>query len=159
MGALVAFELTRRLRDSGRTLTAHLFVSPRRAPHIPSFDSPISALPDAQFTQAIQERYNGIPAIILQDRDLLTFFLQVLRTDFAAIESYRFMPGAPLSCPVTVYGGTSDALADVPGLDEWKNLTSGPFSRQMFPGGHFYWQSNRLPLLDSITRTLDEHLD
>jgi medium-chain acyl-[acyl-carrier-protein] hydrolase len=45
MGALVAFELARRFRDDDGSAPTHLFVSGRRAPHLPSRHPAITHLP------------------------------------------------------------------------------------------------------------------
>ena len=45
MGALLSFEIARQLRREGRRQPAHLFLSGRRAPHIPSREPATYDLP------------------------------------------------------------------------------------------------------------------
>ena len=52
MGAIIAFEVARRLRDEHRLQPVRLFVSGRRAPQIPLQDPPTYNLPDEEFTEA-----------------------------------------------------------------------------------------------------------
>ena len=49
MGALIAFELTRKLRSVGAALPQHLFVTGRAAPHLPSRTRSIHHLCEAEF--------------------------------------------------------------------------------------------------------------
>jgi medium-chain acyl-[acyl-carrier-protein] hydrolase len=46
LGALVAFELARRLRETGSPLPSHLFVSAHRAPQLPEGTAPASGSDD-----------------------------------------------------------------------------------------------------------------
>ncbi|MGB3312856.1 MAG: alpha/beta fold hydrolase, partial [Albidovulum sp.] len=46
MGALLAFEVTRRLREMGLPLPCHLFVSACRAPHLAARNRPWHPLPE-----------------------------------------------------------------------------------------------------------------
>lgn len=61
---------------------------------------------------------------------------------------------APLSCPITAMGGVDDDRATADELDAWRAQTTGPLEREMFPGGHFFLQSERTRLLSSLSRHL-----
>ncbi len=51
-----------------------------------------------------------LPAQVLDNDELLELVLQALRADVVLADSYRYVPGAPLSCPVGVFGGRQDPL-------------------------------------------------
>ena len=93
MGALVAFELARRFGDDEGSAPTHLFVSGRRAPHLPPRHPAITHLPDDKFVQEIRRRYNGIPDEVMQHPDLLALLLPGLRADLSVIEAYVHRPG------------------------------------------------------------------
>ena len=42
-------------------------------------------------------------------------FLRVLRADFDLLESYRYLPEAPLAIPIHVFGGTDDLARELIG--------------------------------------------
>jgi medium-chain acyl-[acyl-carrier-protein] hydrolase len=154
MGALIAFELSRVLRRQGAPLPAHVCVSGRAAPQLPSRDSPIHTLPDAEFLSALQNRYNAIPAAIADADAMMQLFLPILRADLSVIETFLYTPEAPLPCPISAYGGLSDERALAEELASWRYQTAGRFSLEMFPGDHFFLQSARAELLESLARKL-----
>ncbi|WP_208344832.1 thioesterase II family protein, partial [Aetokthonos hydrillicola] len=82
MGALVSFEVTRLLRKEYGLHTLHLFLSGRRAPQIPDRDQPIHALPDPEFVAGLSS-YNGTPAAVLENAELMELLIPTLRADFA----------------------------------------------------------------------------
>ena len=43
-----------------------------------------------------------------------------------------------LPCPIHAFGGSDDPLVMESDLSEWRTRTSGEFSVQILPGGHFY---------------------
>jgi medium-chain acyl-[acyl-carrier-protein] hydrolase len=154
MGAMVAFELAQRFRAEGWGEPTHLFVSGRRAPHQPPRHPAITHLPDAQFVEEIQRRYNGIPDEVLRHPDLLALLLPGLRADLTLIEAYAHRPGSPLACPVSAYGGVADTEATPAELVGWRQHTRGGFSVQVFPGGHFFVQSAHEELMQSVKAEL-----
>lgn len=157
MGALVAFELARKLRAQGAPQPLHLFISARRAPHIPERLPPIHALDDATFTTAVQQRYNGIPPIILEDPELLALFIPVLKADFSIIETYQYVPEPPFAFPISTFSGSQD-LGTLPyELEAWQVHTQHPLVSQTYPGDHFYLHTQRHTLLQAIASRLNGH--
>ena len=159
MGALVAYELARRFRDEGWRVPSHLFVSGRRAPHLPLRHPAIIHLPDDEFVQEIRDRYNGIPDEVMRHPDLLALVLPGLRADMAVIESYVHRSSDPLECPISVYGGLADPEATETELVGWRQQTRGALSVRMFPGGHFFVQTAHGDLMQTLTEELQLEAD
>ena len=155
MGALLAFEWVRRLRNQGQAPPAWLFLSGRRAPEI--FPDPIQlhSLPDAQFLSELSRLYQGIPQEFLGDPDFMEVFLPILRADIAVVESYRFRTEEPLSCPMTVFAGVSDPSVTWEQMLAWKQHTRGRFSIRVLPGGHFYPQESLLQTISAALTALN----
>jgi medium-chain acyl-[acyl-carrier-protein] hydrolase len=154
LGALLAFELARRLYAQHRTQPVHLFLSGQPAPHLPPSYPPIFHLGDRQFVEAIRNRYNGIPDEALQSGELMQLLLRPLRADFAMSDTYRYLPGEQLSCPITCYGGLEDREAGPAQLGAWREHTTGQFSVCMFPGDHFFIQSAKPAFLRTLSGEL-----
>ncbi|MDE3155377.1 MAG: thioesterase [Acidobacteriota bacterium] len=148
MGALVAFELARRIRERGWTAPAHLFVSAARAPQVPSDQPPLHGLADAEFIEAVSTRYGGIPAAVREHQELMDLVLPALRADLTLVEDYAYRAGEPLACPITAFGGREDAGVTETALDAWREQTGGAFARHMFNGDHFYVNHARDLLID-----------
>jgi medium-chain acyl-[acyl-carrier-protein] hydrolase len=136
LGALIAFELMRHLQDDGYA-PAHLFVSGYGAPHLPGNLPPMHHLADDQFVAALQE-LNTMPTAVLENEELLTLLLPLLRADFAIYEQYQFEVAAPLNCPITILGGKADVLVPPEMLAPWNEHTTQPGEVRLFEGGHFY---------------------
>lgn len=138
LGAHVAFEVARALRDRNAPLPRGFVVSATRAPHLPSRRPPQHALPTPQLINELR-RYGGTPEAVLQNQELMDIFLPPLRADLAVFETYSPGPGAPFEFPVSVFGGKSDHRADPDELEAWREHTTGSFSVTYFEGGHFYF--------------------
>jgi medium-chain acyl-[acyl-carrier-protein] hydrolase len=153
MGALVSFELTRLLRQQNEISPVHLFVSGRRAPQIPDPKPPIHALPELEFIEELR-RLNGTPEAVLENAELMQLLLPILRADFTVLETYVYTHQPPLDCPITVFGGLQDQEANPDELEAWREQTSASFSLQMFPGDHFFINSDRLLLMEVLSKKL-----
>lgn len=152
VGALVAFEFARQLRRERLPEPAHIFVAARRAPHISSGLPAIDRLSDDQLLQLIAGRFDALPHVILQDRDLLSVLLPILRADLKLDESYSFEPDEALACPLTVLGGTADRTTTVAMLEAWGEYARGGVTVETIEGGHFFLEDARDAVLATITR-------
>jgi medium-chain acyl-[acyl-carrier-protein] hydrolase len=154
MGALVAFELARRLRAENAPAPVRLFVSGYRAPQIRSRHAPFSHLPDAEFLAEVRARYDGVPEEVLRHADLMALLLPCLRADMTLIESFAWRDEAALTCPISAYGGRNDPEAREPELAAWRTHTRGAFTLRLFSGTHFFIRSARSELVMAIARDL-----
>ena len=153
MGATVAFELARHLRRANKTLLGHLFVSACTPPHFPRQDSKVYELPEPEFIEELR-RLNGTPDEVLEHPELMQLMLPMLRADFEAVQTYSYVPEPPLSCPLTVYGGTEDESVSREKLEGWSEHTTGPFSLQMIQGDHFFLNNSESALTRNIISRL-----
>ncbi len=149
LGAMISFELTRALRRRQMPLPLHLVASGCRAPHLPSAESVLHALPDSELMAELK-RLNGTPAALLADRELMELLLPLFRADFALFETYEYLAEAPLPCPITALGGLQDTRATGEQVAHWREQTSQQFALQMFPGGHFFLHESRQQLLEKL---------
>jgi medium-chain acyl-[acyl-carrier-protein] hydrolase len=155
MGSLISFEVARELRRRGEAQPSHLFVSGRQPPHVPDTHPNLHGLSETEFLKATQQFYGALPEIILQDPELVTLFLSIMRADITMIETYEYEQETPLDCPITVYGGTHDPSIDQQSLAAWKDQTMAGFTLKMVPGEHFFIQTARSALLDELNAELD----
>src|SRR5262249_19393623 len=149
LGALVAFELARRLRRDGGPQPARLFVSGCPAPQARTREKSVHTLPDAEFIEELR-RLKGTPAVVLADDELMELLLPTLRADFALCEPYAFAPGPPLTCPISALGGLADDTVSRHDLDPWREQTTGPFRLRLLPGDHFFLQAGQPLLLRAL---------
>lgn len=152
MGAIIAFEVARRLQRRGLK-PARLFFSGRRAPQIPTSDRQTYDLPDAEFTEELR-RLNGTPTQVLEHPELMQLMLQVIRADFTLVQTYKYQSGPPLNCPFSVFGGVQDVDVTSHHLEAWCELTTSGCSLRMFDGDHFFIQTNTAVVLKTIAEQL-----
>jgi medium-chain acyl-[acyl-carrier-protein] hydrolase len=153
LGALLAYELTRKLMEKSQSCPQHLFLSAHRAPHMPHNRKVLYNLNDDDLIAEIKA-LNGIPKELLNDPELLSIFLPVIRADLSVCETYTYTESPPLPVPFTVCGGRSDPRVPPNELIHWNELTSRHFDSQLYPGGHFYIESNRDALLENILEAI-----
>lgn len=153
MGAVVAFELSRRLRSDRGLEPEHLFVSGRIAPHVADRKPLTYDLPENEFVDELR-RLNGTPREVLEHPELLGYVLPLLRADFELIQTYRYSPGPPLTCPVSAFVGREDPDVPPQDVELWKEHTCGAFRMSVMPGDHFYLENHRAQLLQKIRTEL-----
>jgi pyochelin biosynthetic protein PchC len=154
MGAILAFEVARRItREQGRG-PAHLFVSGRPAP--PRYRHRNLHRAGNPALIAELRSLGGTDPRILQASDVLDLILPTMRADYTASETYRFDPGPPLSCDLTAMTGDRDATNTTQDAAAWSAHTTGTFHLQVYPGGHFYLDDCRTQVLKLISSALAE---
>jgi surfactin synthase thioesterase subunit len=149
MGALVAFELARRIRSDNGVEPAHLFVSGCRAPHLPRNERPLHRLPDDALVDELSRRASHA-AVLLKDPRWVDAVLPVVRADLQVCETYVYRTERPFSCPLTALAGEDDPTLSDEELPAWADHTSGAFSVRRFPGDHLYLLDHRRHVLDMV---------
>lgn len=157
MGALVAFELARKLRREGGALPVYLFASAHRAPQLPNPDATKHLLPDPQLVAYLEE-LGGTPPAVAAYPELMELVLPALRSDLTLLNTYRYAEERPLDCPLMALGGTGDRLLQRPLLEPWREQTT-KFTLQIFPGDHFYLHSSHAMLMQVLRRALETVCD
>lgn len=154
MGGLISFELTRLLRQKYNVSPVHLFISACRATQLPKSKPDIHHLSDRAFTNEII-RLGGTPEAILNDKEMMDLILPTLKADFKVIETHVYHDQTPLNVPLTVFGGDGDTEVTLEELAAWQEQTTADFKLKMFSGGHFFIESERSHILESICDALE----
>jgi surfactin synthase thioesterase subunit len=133
MGALLAFEVARRLEAADNAIAA-LFVSACAAPgrigyeYIPESDRGL--------LNAVSEMTGANPEL-LEDNEFAATILPTLR-GLRAIADYECPPDATVSCPIFAFLGDDDEVATYEKVAPWSQRTTAEFSVRVFSGHHFY---------------------
>jgi medium-chain acyl-[acyl-carrier-protein] hydrolase len=157
MGALIGFELARRLRAAQDVRPAHLFISGRSAPQLENRTAPIHDLPEAELLEKLRE-LNGTPREVLENPELMRLMLPMLRADFSLCETYAYSRQRPLECPITAFGGWHDREVSRESLSKWSEQTEAAFVLRMLPGDHFFLNAYRPLLVETISRELYQNV-
>jgi medium-chain acyl-[acyl-carrier-protein] hydrolase len=156
-GALIAFDLSQHLRRRGGSQPLKLFVAARQAPDLPD-RNPLHHLGQHDFVAALRS-YGGTSGEVLDDDNTQSILLPSLRADFTADETYAWIHGPPLRCPISAFGGREDWITTENELMAWSRHTQGSFRLRMLPGGHFFpfTRHGEQALLRAIMDDLDAH--
>jgi medium-chain acyl-[acyl-carrier-protein] hydrolase len=154
LGGLVAFELTRLLRQKNLPPPAMLFLSACGAPHLPDPNPPIHNYDDREFTKSLQE-LNGFPSELLHQPEAMQLLLPILRADFEAIENYQYQPeGSALQIPILAFAGLDDPRVTRERAEGWALHTDVGFKSHYFPGDHFFIHTCREAVIVTIASEL-----
>ncbi|MEW2544335.1 alpha/beta fold hydrolase [Streptomyces sp. NPDC047002] len=150
MGAAVAYETARALRDAGVREPCRLVVSGRApVPRTLATGHPPGSEEDALATLRL---LGGTPSGLLEDPEARALLLPAFRADLRLMRAYRHTPPDPrLDCPVTALLGADDPLTDAEGAAAWSAVTTGPFASFVLPGGHFYLAQHSREVLARLT--------
>jgi surfactin synthase thioesterase subunit len=150
MGALVAFEIARALSADGSS-PVHLFVSGRRAPHLPARKATIHRLPHEEFAAALVDvgglARSASPAF-------RRYALPIIRADLEIAEEFEYRPEPRLECPITAFYGSEDPIVDVDQVEAWAKETRSTFDIHAFSGDHFFNQRHRAAITARIAAAL-----
>ncbi|MFJ3309405.1 thioesterase II family protein [Streptomyces sp. NPDC086549] len=152
MGALVAYELTRRLVADGRTVPVWLGLSACGAPRADAPPVPIRTreLSDEELRRQVA-RLGGTPPKVLDHPGLWRHFAPVIRADLRLVETWRPAPAdTPLPVPVSLFGGARDAVVGLDALERWAERCGRLLAVHVFPGGHFYFHDAPEALTDAV---------
>ncbi|MFD5268554.1 thioesterase II family protein [Streptomyces sp. NPDC058335] len=151
MGALVGFEVASRLQERG-VLAETLFVSARRAPS--RYRSEHVHLRTDEEVVAELRALSGTESDLLGDDEIVRMILPAVRSDYRAVETYRYTPRPPLKARVVALAGESDPRVDVAEVAAWEEHTAGAFELRTFPGGHFFLAPHREAVLTVLRENL-----
>ncbi len=140
LGALIAWELTLKLRRMGAILPQQLWLSARKAPHFRPEGEPRHSLPEGELVALLKEM-GGTPDEFLDNPEFRQLLLPVVRADFQIHDQYELEPAEPLPCPITAIGGESDSQVSFAAISEWREYSGAEFEQHELPGGHFYLQN------------------
>lgn len=150
LGALVAFELASQLIAKSCPVPISLVASGSRAPHMNNRKAPTFDLPDEAFIQEII-RLNGTPVEVLQNEEMMSLVLPLLRADFKVAETYLAKKLA-LPFPIVVFSGDSDPSINDNEVEAWCELSKHDVEMHMLSGDHFFINEHGGVIVDQIAQ-------
>lgn len=157
MGALIGYELIRRIQKSGQPRPLCFFASGRQAPPFPEEGTPIGELPDNVFCEEFIKRHaTDNLAEILKISDYRDVFLPQIRADMRLIENYQFQAAdSKLDTDIIALDGDIESdMIPREQFDAWGEFTSQDFEQRLFKGGHFFIHSAEEDVLKVLKNTL-----
>jgi surfactin synthase thioesterase subunit len=150
MGAVIGFEVTRRLEADGHG-PARLFASGRRAPSTYR-DEAIHRRDDDGILAELR-KMNGTASALLGDDELMRAALPALRADYKATELYTCQEQVTVNTPISVLTGDNDPKTTLDEANAWAKHTTGSFDLHVYTGGHFFLTDH----VDEIIKLMDQN--
>jgi surfactin synthase thioesterase subunit len=147
-GAVVAFEVARRLDVLAPGRVDRLFASGSTAPWV-GRPGRASGLPDDEFIAAVQD-FAGATHPALAEPRLRGLVLPPLRADVRMHEEYRVPVSTSTDVDITAVRGADDALISVAHAKEWARATRGSFDYVELPGEHMYLTAGPTALIELV---------
>ncbi|MFI2737660.1 thioesterase II family protein [Streptomyces sp. NPDC018711] len=153
LGAVLAYELARRLAATPGVTLVRLFASGSPHPAEPR-NRHATGLDDDAFLARVSE-FAGYTDEALQDPEMRELILPTLRADVEMHESYLPADARPLPVPVTSLRGSSDTLVSQAEAEAWARTTDAGFRAVELDGGHMYLAESAPELLRVLAEDLD----
>jgi surfactin synthase thioesterase subunit len=145
LGAVLAFELARKLTTDYERVIKHLVVSGSPGPwHKRGMRA--SGLDDDSFLEQVAS-IAGYDHPALHDLDLRDVLLPIIRADVEMHERYEALDRQPISLGITIMRGCDDALVSKEDALQWRDATSADLRYVECPGPHMYFADNRGSLI------------
>ncbi|MFF3322768.1 thioesterase II family protein [Streptomyces sp. NPDC002889] len=152
MGAVLGYELARRLEADPRVRFERLVVSGAPGPWTRRTEQ-AHTLADDDFMARVRT-FAGYTHPALDDPEMRELLLPVLRADVHMHETYLPSSARPLSVPVTSVRGRVDQLVSAVEAAQWSRATTGKLTTPEVAGGHMYLTGSADRLLELIAAEL-----
>ncbi|HUB61258.1 MAG TPA: alpha/beta fold hydrolase [Puia sp.] len=136
MGAVVGYLVTKRIIREGLGRPEILFFSGRGGPSIGYPEKMRYLLPTSDFRDLLRAM-GGNSDEVLDNEELMSFFEPIIRADFEALETCRYVPGEAFDIPITVMIG-ADENVTLEHAYAWQRETTERIDVRLFPGKHFF---------------------
>lgn len=162
LGALVAFEVCRKLARYGETIPHHFVASGCSAPSLlPSQRvKDIARLSGREFAEAVGF-FGGLSAEVIADDEMRELLLPGVIADFRMAVGYRYVPGVALDVPGTIVVGRQDPHVREEAVGPWAAEFGQPVCRHWVSGGHFYFDDRPETIIEILSQIVraDQHVE
>jgi pyochelin biosynthetic protein PchC len=148
MGAVVAYEVARRIERATPRARITLVVSAAVAPG--QWQLAFDPGDDDALIEHLRT-LDGSTAEVLDDPEMRELVLPPIRSDYRAMAAYRHQSEPRLRRPILAIAGDADPAASPAAMAQWRSFTTGRFALSTLPGGHFYLVAQRAALLRQLT--------
>ena len=133
MGAYLGLRVAGKLQSIGRP-PAYLIVSGNAGPGMEDEDKK-HLLGNEEFIKSLKE-LGGIPEEFIENRELIDFFMPILRADFEIAENNTMAGTRPIDTPIYAMMGSEEKKTDK--IGNWGNFTTSTFDFSIMEGNHFF---------------------
>ncbi|MCG7407064.1 thioesterase domain-containing protein [Paenibacillus sp. ACRRX] len=153
MGTLLAYELYYKILDEGQQKPQHIFFSGRQSPIVQNNMYVSFNMSDDEFIAKIIA-LGGIHEELTQSKELMEFYLPILKNDIRIMETYKFQERTErLKCKISVLSGLEDKIDSIQKIT-WDDLCEQKSKSYYFTGSHFFINDH----VDKIVKMIEDEL-
>ena len=152
LGALIAVKMCELLRELGKPLPSHLFVSGEGAPLHTRQGKKLHLMKGEEFVSELQ-KLGGLSEDFFLYPELQEYYLPILRSDLRIAEAAVFELVRPFGFNMSVLVGKEDTWT-YEQIFRWNDYTNGICSFHFFQGGHFYLSNHGNEIVRIISSCL-----
>lgn len=154
MGTVIAYEVSKRVKEKCGREPVHIFVSGRYPPHINKIENHLHILPDDKFKDEIL-KVGGTQNEVFENKELAQLFIPILRADYRLIELYKCNDDiTKFNAGITVFSGKDDKIVGKNEMFEWQKYSDYLIDVHEFDGGHFFINNYTKEIVEIINSTL-----
>jgi len=134
MGGVIGYLLSLKIFQRTSLLPNRLIISSIGPPPTLPLKQ-LHKLPDHEFIAAMR-KYEGIPEEIIANKEMMNFFMPIIKNDFKAIETFNFTETQLPHIPTVLIWGCDDII-DKNTMVKWNHYTGNNTILREIKGGHF----------------------
>jgi len=150
LGALITYEVYRKLLIDGFTLPKHIFMSGCRAPHC-KVNVKISELNFEEYKEAVIN-LGGISNDFFLNKKIFNTFNPILYHDFEINEQYVLRSKDRINNTFYIFVGDEDKSITDEDINAWSDY--GDYELYKFHGNHFYLNENTEKVISIIKQKM-----
>jgi medium-chain acyl-[acyl-carrier-protein] hydrolase len=133
LGALLAYETMKCIRQTGAGLPELVFFTGRSGPDGSPRNRDRHRLSDNQLIACLSAM-GGMPDELLTNPDFIACYLPVIRNDLRLNDTYQYCEDIKFDIPFVILNGCDDTIA----AHSWQKETIGMCTHEWMEGGHFF---------------------
>jgi len=136
MGTLVGYLMVKEIQLAGYPSPKFLFFTGSEGPATRTKEKIRHLLPEDELIEELRS-LGGVSEEVLNEPDIMRFYLPIIRADFQAIETYGYVSDKALDIPISVAIGTEEKVTSEEARS-WQRETIWPIELMQFHGNHFF---------------------
>lgn len=149
-GAMLAYEVARRLRSTRTTMPRMLILAACRSPDAPPrIPAPWDCASEVFWEWVVS--LHGNVSTVVEDAVLRAAVEPAFRADLRLANIWRNAPSVVLDLPIVTFGGEADHIVSRADIAGWAAYTSRAFRHVEFAGGHFFLHTSELHVIDAVS--------
>lgn len=155
-GGIIAFELTRRLRNKYGKEPVHFFISATMAPQRTVTWKNRDVLKQTGISANSEQKLIGLMSYI-DDVEYVKKILPIMRLDMVLLENYDYKDDRKFNFPITVFSAIEDEVTLPEEMIPWCEHTLVDFHQELVHGDHWFISRNKDFIREKISKSLNSY--